>query len=52
MEKEYYIKVIKPLEKKYQLYCTLYNIFKFKYFKEKRDLYNNILIIYYKTLQK
>lgn len=48
---EYYIKVIKPIEKKYTNMCILYNIFKFNYFKHKKDFYNKILINYYKILQ-
>ena len=48
---EYYKKNIKPLEKKYTRMCILYSIFKFKYFKNKMNFYNIILINYYRTLQ-
>ncbi len=47
----YYLKVIKPIEKKYTRMCILYQIFKINYFKNKRDIYNKILIIYYNMLQ-
>lgn len=54
MKKEYnyYIAIIKPLEKKYNKICLLYSIFKLDYFKEKKKLYNLLLIIYYKKLQQ
>ena len=53
MKKEYnyYINIIKPIEKKYTLMCILYNFFKLKYFKNKINFYNTILINYYKTMQ-
>ena len=53
MKKEYlyYIKIIKPIEKKYTKMCILYSIFKFKVFKNKMNFYNKILINYYKKLQ-
>lgn len=47
----YYIKIIKPIEKKYTRMCTLYSIFRWKYFKNKIIFYNKILINYYKILQ-
>ena len=47
---EYYVNEIKPIEKKYTRLCILYSIFKFKYFKNKSEFYNNILICYYKSL--
>jgi len=50
-EYKYYVKVIKPIEKKYTKMCILYNVFKFNFIKNKRDFYNNILINYYKMLQ-
>ena len=54
MKKEhaYYINVIKPIEKKYNRMCIFYSIFKLNYFKRKITFYNNILVNYYKTLQK
>jgi len=50
-EYEFYIKFIKPLEKKYNCFSFLYAKFKFKYFKRKKNYYNNILTLYYKHLQ-
>ena len=47
---EYYRDIIKPIEKKYMRMCTLYSIFKYNYFRIKRDKYNNILKYYYKSL--
>lgn len=52
MEKDYefYITNIKPLEKKFNRYCLLHSIFKWKYFYNKKEFYNKLLIKYYKTL--
>lgn len=50
-EYDYYINVIKPIEKKYTRMCILYNIFKLNYFKQQRNLYNIILINYYKIFE-
>lgn len=47
----YYLKNIKPIEKKYTIVCTLYNIFKLNVFKKRMNYYNSLLIKYYKTLQ-
>ena len=47
---EYYLKTIKPIEKKYNRMCTLYRIFKFKTFLVKRNIYNKIIINYYNKL--
>jgi len=47
----YYIKIIKPIEKKYTRVCILYSIFKLNYFKIKMNFYNKLLINYYKMLQ-
>lgn len=54
MEHEYnfYVKVIKPLEKKYNRLCFLHSIFKFKFLKDKMKTYNNYLIIYYIMINK
>lgn len=49
-EYNYYLKVIKPLEKKYNRVSFLYSLFKFKYLKNKRSMYNRLLTIYYKML--
>lgn len=46
----YYKKYIKPIEKKYTLMCILYNKFKLKYFKDKMNLYNEILINHYQII--
>jgi len=51
-EYNFYVKVIKPLEKKYNKLCILYSIFKFKFLKEKLKTYNNHLIIYYIMITK
>lgn len=47
----YYIKKIKPIEKKYTRLCILYSIFKFNFIKVKINYYNKILISYYKDLK-
>ena len=47
---KYYIKYIKPLEKKYNLICHLYSYFKCNYLYNKKEFYNKLLIIYYKTI--
>lgn len=49
-EYSYYIKTIKPIEKKYNQMCIFYSLFAFNYFKERRDFYNKLLISYYKIL--
>ncbi len=46
----YYKKVIKRVEKRYNLMCILYNITKLKYFKKKKYIYNKLLIYCYKLL--
>ena len=48
---KYYIKIIKPIEKKYTKMCILYSIFKLNYFKKKKSFYNAILVNYYRMLQ-
>ena len=48
---DYYIKNIKPLEKKYYKFCLLYSTFKLEYFYHKKMFYNKLLIHYYKTIQ-
>lgn len=50
-EYKYYIKIIKPLEKKYTKLCILYSIFKTEYLKNRMNFYNRILINYYRMLQ-
>lgn len=50
-EYEYYITVIKPIEKKYTKLCTLYSVFKFKTIYSKMNFYNKILVNYYEKLQ-
>lgn len=47
---EYYKKIIKPIEKKYNRMCTLYQIFKLNIFLVKREMYNKIIINYYNML--
>ena len=47
----YYIRIIKPIEKKYNRMCILYSFFKLNIFKEKKKFYNTILLKYYKLLQ-
>ena len=47
----YYNKIIKKIEKKYTLMCTLYKITKLKYFKKKAYIYNKLLIYCYKLLK-
>ena len=51
-EYKYYISIIKPLEKKYNRICIFYSIFKFKWLKDQKRFYNNLLINYYSMLQK
>lgn len=51
-EYKYYNSIIKPIEKKYNIVCILYSIFQFKWLKEKKKTYNNLLIHYYRMLQK
>jgi len=51
-EYNYYIKRIKPIEKKYNRLCILSSILKFKWLINQKLYYNKILINYYKTLQK
>ena len=50
-EYKYYLKEIKPLEKKYTKICYYYEIFKFQFLKNKKMSYNNLLRFYYKTLK-
>lgn len=52
MKKEYnyYVNIIKPLEKKYNRVSLLYSIFKFKFLKDKKTTYNKFLITYYTML--
>ena len=47
----FYIKTIKPLEKKYTRLCILYSFFKFKFIKNKIIFYNKVLIKYYGLFQ-
>ncbi len=47
---EYYLKIIKPIEKKYTRMCTLYHIFKLNTFRIKRNIYNRMIVDYYKFL--
>lgn len=49
-EYDYYKKTIKPLEKKYNRYCILYNLFKLRTFKKLKEYYNLLLILYYKYI--
>lgn len=50
-EYNYYINIIKPIEKKYTRLCIFYSIIKLKSIKNKINFYNKILINYYKMLQ-
>jgi len=50
-EYDYYIKMVKPIEKRKNRICFLYSIFKFKFLKEKKSFYNRLLINYYKMVQ-
>ena len=47
----YYIKIIKPIEKKYTRLCIWNSILKSKKLEKKKHFYNKILINYYKMLQ-
>ncbi len=49
---KYYFKIIKPLEKKYNFTCILYQIFKTPNLKKRKIYYNKILVSYYQILQK
>lgn len=49
---DYYIKIIKPIEKKYTRMCILYSFTGFSYYKKKMVFYNKILINYYKIIKK
>ena len=51
-EYNYYIRIIRPIEKKYNFYSFLYAIFKFNNLKKKKKIYNKLLICYYRMLQK
>lgn len=51
-EYNYYLSIIKPIEKKYNRICYWYSIFKTKNLQRKKQHYNNILTIYYIMLQK
>ncbi len=46
----FYKEIIKPLEKKYNKMCTLYNILGFKSLKTKRNYYNILLKEYYESV--
>ena len=46
----YYQKIIKPYEKKYNFYCTLYQLFPWKYFLYKLVKYQNLINNFYKTI--
>jgi len=48
---EYYLKYIKPIEKKYTKLCTIYSFFKLNYIKNRINFYNRILNIYYRNLK-
>ena len=49
-EINYYLKIIKPIEKKYNRMCFYYRTFKLPYFLKKKKFYNGLLLSYYKTL--
>ena len=51
-EYNYYIRFIKPLEKKYNRINFFYSLFRFKFLNKKIYMYNLLLIHYYKKLQK
>ena len=51
-EYDYYISIIKPIEKKYNRMCILYSLIKINYFKTKKQHYNKVLIKHYRLLQK
>lgn len=51
-EYNYYIRIIKPIEKRYNFYCILYSIFKFNWLYKKKTFYNKLLVYYYRMLQK
>lgn len=50
-EYNYYVTIIKPIEKKYDRMCILYSIFRLNCFYERKNFYNKLLINYYKMLQ-
>lgn len=50
-EYDYYIKMVKPIEKKYNRISFLYYTFNFKCLREKKSFYNKLLINYYKMIQ-
>ncbi len=47
---DYYLKYIKPIEKKYTKMCIFYSYTKMKYFENQKNFYNNILNYYYHSL--
>ena len=47
---QYYLKNIKPIEKKYSRICYLSSLFKIKYLENKKAYYNTFLSNYYKNL--
>lgn len=47
----YYIKNIKPLEKRYNRFSFLYSLIPLNFFKLKKDYYNLIVLMYYKNLK-
>lgn len=49
-EYNYYVKTIKPIEKEYNKYCKLYDLFKINFFKEQKEYNNLLLIAYYKAI--
>lgn len=50
-EYNYYVKTIKPLEKKYNFFSYLYSIMPLNIFKKKMHYYDLIVTMYYKTLK-
>jgi len=54
MEEEYnyYLNVIKPIEKKYTSLCIIYKFIKIRCINRKISFYNSMLINYYNVLQK
>ena len=49
---EYYLKIIKPLEKKYIKLCTIYKFTKLKLLKSRIIYLQKLILLYYKSLNK
>ena len=49
-EKNFYLNTIRPIEKKYTIWCNLYNYLKLPIIKDNIDFYNKILTYYYRYL--